>query len=90
MYEFKKEHTKAEWIAMFEKAKELALRRYVGHYRIVWACGKVGIVWPENSTFDAEGRFENECAPWLSTKGNTDERVAAVFDNSIAAIRRGS
>ena len=87
MVEFKKEHTKAEWIAMFEAAKELALRRNVGPYRIVCACGEVGIAWPENSTFDAVGKFENESAAYLRHKGNTDKRVAAVFDNSIAAIR---
>ena len=92
MVEFKKEHTKAEWIAMFEKAKKLALTKYKDEWRIIDACVDVGIFWAffyvteNNATFNARGGSVS----WLTKEGNTDERVAAVFDNSIAAIKRSA
>ena len=90
MAEVKKEHTKAEWISMLEKAKVLALFKYSGNYRIGEACRDVGIVWSSAYT-RRNAIFKNKQftrATYLHLAGNTPERVAAVFDNSIASIRK--
>ena len=90
MVKVKKEHTKAEWIAMLEKAKVLALTKYSDTWRINGACREVGIVWNfqeiHNATFGPY--LASSSVLYLEIGGNTPERVAAVFDNSIAAIRK--
>lgn len=85
--------TKKDWIDALTKAKKQALRMYPDQWCIVSACRRNGIAWGwhgdgNNAEFNSYS-YTGSSAYWMADKKRSRDEVAAVFDRSIEAIKKG-